>query len=182
MSRLKDITAKAVRELGSAYSVGNAIVAADAAATYSNVQLLAGTLTVVIKGVPTRITNVTNKALLAAAELQNPETGRDTFYTQPAGTTVYYLVVHDNVDANWYVIQGTYVGQLRPFSQKLGDGAIPDIAIGDKYAPLAILKVVNATNPFIPGTTAFNAAGVTTTVVASLNRLWSLDPADYTFA
>jgi hypothetical protein len=43
----------------------------------------------------------------------------------------------------------------------VGDGAIPDIAVKSTYAPFAVIKVVTNGGTFTPGTTNWDATGVT---------------------
>lgn len=171
MAKLSDISNRAIRELFAAYSMGRSTLAADAAATYSTVQSPAASLHVCINGVPKLAADVTNKVMATLAALQNPITGQDGYYVQPVSTTVYYLVVV-NFALTYYAIQGTYLGQAQTaFKTIAGTGDIPDIAVPELYAPLGCLKVVtDSTHTFTPATTAFNAAGITTTAV-SLNRL-----------
>lgn len=168
-----NISNKAVRELAAAYSIGLAVPAMNAggAATLKTTQSPASSLHTVINGVPKLKANLSAQALTALAALQKPVTGRDTFYIQPVSTTVYYVIVVNGA-GTVYVIQGTYSGQnLLPYGLGLGDGSIPDIAVGESYAPIGAFKVVTAsTATFTPGTTALDAAGVTTTY-CSLNRI-----------
>lgn len=173
MAGLKDIKRAAVREIGSAYSIGLSVLDTDAAATYSTVQSPAGSLISVINGVPRLVTDVTNKALATLAALQQPITHSDGYYTLPAAKTCYFLVVVD-ASANWYAIQGTYSGQVlydaggRPF---YGDGSIPQVCVPDTYAVVGAIKVVNdATHTFVPGTTVFNNSTDNVATTVSLNR------------
>lgn len=66
------------------------------------------------------------------------------------------------VDANNFTLDNVDATQFQAFSviNAIG-GNWAQAAQG--LAPVGVIKVVNVTNPFIPGTTALNAAGVTAT-------------------
>lgn len=179
MSQLNEINNVDLRELFGTYSIGKATPAsATAATTFKTTQDPAGTLQAVIDGVPyAKIANLTTTAPLALAALQNPITGQDGFYVQPAATTVYYLIVVNSA-GTVYVIQGTYSGQsFTPFKSQLGTGYLPDIAVALTYAPIGCFKVVTGTTAFTVGTTNLDATtGGMAITFASLNRLGSLTP------
>ena len=93
--------------------------------------------------------------------------GRTGFYTQPAGTTVYY-VIGVNASGSWKVVQGTfdpvaaqsttadpmqvsaYGGMLTPYA--IGKSVIPDVP--DGFTPVVVMKVVTSASAFVPATTA----------------------------
>jgi len=180
MSKLSDTVNKHVREMLGTYSIGKATPAsATGATTFKTTQDPAGTLQMVIGGVPSaKLANLTTTAPLALAALQNPITGQDTFYVQPASTTVYYLIVV-NAAGTVYVIQGTYSGQsFTPFKNSLGTGDLPDIAVAETYAPIGCFKVVTGTTAFTVGTTNLDATtGGMAITWASLNKLPNGNPA-----
>lgn len=163
MSRLSDVQFKALRNLLGTRSVSRSLVnLQNATATFDSTTEPDGIIRFDIDGASFTAADVTDKVLVTLAALQNPITGRDGYYSQPVNTTVYYLWVK-NAAGTDYVIQGTYAGQVisRFGRDGLGDGAIPDIVV-EGYCPLAVFKVVNgATAVFIPATTNWNAATVT---------------------
>jgi hypothetical protein len=162
MSKLSDVQYKALRNLLGTRCVSRALVnLQDATATFDSVSEPDGIIRYDIDGVALTVADVTDKVLATLAALQNPVTGRDTYYSQPINTTVYYLWVLSSAGTS-YVIQGTYAGQVisRAGRDGLGDGAIPDIAL-EGYCPVAVFKVVNgATAVWVPATTNWNATNV----------------------
>ena len=178
MSKTSDIGNKAIRELlANRLYTKPALVATGAVATFAVTSAPAGGLQYSIDGVvPAKKADVTVQPLAAIPELQFPITGTNGFYTAPAGTTFYFVITLD-VSGNYGAVQGTYAGQpFFPFKAQLGSGDVPDIVVPAKYVAVGIIKVVNATNPFIPGTTLWNAAGVTTTTVDLSGFLPSTNP------
>jgi len=168
MSKLSDISNANLRELLGNRSVSRTLVnLQNGTATFDGVTEPDAIMIVEIDGGLFHIADVTNKALATLAALQNPITGQDGYYVQPAGTTVYYVWVV-NAAGTSYVIQGTYSGQaFTPFKSALGDGSVPDIAVKSTYAPIAIFKVVtDATHTFTPGTTNWDATGITSSAAA----------------
>ena len=131
-----------------------------------------GTPAVSHDGIVTVLTTQTNTALaaLAAADLPSgfanylQPSGRAGFYVQPANTTVYY-VIGVTAGGAWRVVQGTHDGQvlseLLGISER-GRSFIPDVPT-EGFTPVAVMKVVTGATTFTPGTTALNAANVTTT-------------------
>lgn len=103
----------------------------------------------------------TQKAIVASFALViEPNTGivptaANTLQTLAAGKSCAFAIILDTAGV-FTVAQGDIVdnGSLCPVPQAPSGKAIVGAA-----------KVVNTTNPFIPGTTAFNATGVTTTFV-----------------
>jgi hypothetical protein len=176
MSKLSDVSNRNLRELLGTRTFKNATVT-SVAATFAATSAPAGGIIYSIDGViPAAKADVTVEPLTALPALQYPITGTNGFYTLPAGKTCYFVIVLD-ISGNYYTIQGTYAGQtFTAFKNILGTGDVPDIAVGGTYCPIAILKCVNATNPFIPATTSFAAAGVTLTVKNLSGALPSSNP------
>lgn len=87
----------------------------------------------------------------AAASYTQPS-GQLGFYTQPAGTTVYYVIGVTSAGAV-KVVQGTYSGQLiNPNGYTvMGDGTVPDVP--DTFIPVAVMKVISGGAIFVPATT-----------------------------
>lgn len=171
MSRASDILTAAVVELlafqnvtPAAAAVNLAINAAGAATVKTNAAI--------------QYTNngvIKYKAALAAQSIA-PTVG--VAYPLPAGanpatgaTYQCYFTIGLDAAGAVVVVQGSYAGQklsLDPTkglgssqagSSWVGDGSIPDVP--DGVTPIGVLKVVNATNAFTPGTTLLDAAGVT---------------------
>jgi len=162
-ANLADISNGALRELLGTRGVSRSLVnLQNGTATFDSVTEPDAIIRFDIDGVACTTADVTNKALATLAALQNPVTGLDGYYTQPAGKTVYYVWVV-NAAGTSYVIQGTYNGQVLGGGTAitLGDGSIPKIAVPGTYAPLAIFKVVTAAGTFIPGTTFWDSANLT---------------------
>lgn len=160
---LADVSNRAIREMLGTHSISRALInLQDATATMDVVNEPDAIGIVSIGGATVKYDDAANVALAAVAALQNPVTGQDTFYVQPADTTVYYLVVCNAAGA-LKVIQGTYADQVLSGSLAIGprgDGSIPFVAVADSYAPVAVLKVVTTGVTFTPATTNWNAAGV----------------------
>lgn len=161
MSKLSHLPTAATRLLGNCIQGRAAtVIGATAAAITSTVAVVS-----VIDGVTRAVAAFTNQALTAllasdlAIGLANwlQPSGLVGFYTQPANTTVYYVVVV-NAAGSIRIVQGTYSGQplVNPFGYTVvGDGSVPDIP--DGVVPLAILKLASGGSVFIPGTTALTA-------------------------
>lgn len=173
----KDISNKAIRELGAAYMSGAVpVLAANAgsAATIKTTQSPAASLATVINGVPKLKANLSAQALTVLAALQQPVNGNTGFIRQPAGTTAYYLVVVNGA-GSVYTIQGNWASYVasNPFKTD-GNVLIPEIYVPELYAPLGCIKLVNATyttsGGWLPGTTNLDASGVTATY-CDLHRL-----------
>lgn len=128
-------------------------------------------ITAVIDGIYRNVAAVTNQALVSIDPTNRP------FYTQPANTTVYYTLCTDGTNVR--VVQGDFAGRQTFVSgvEVRGDGNVPDVpdfsvasvdAAGNQtlntiWCPFSIMKVVTGAATFTPGTTALNAANVTTT-------------------
>lgn len=103
---------------------------------------------------------------LAAAEADwlQPSGLDGSFYVQPAGKTVYYVLCV-NAAGTVVVVQGTYDGQpLVSGGSGLGaegSGSIPDIP--NSLAPFGLIKIVTGSATFTVGTTLFDAANQTST-------------------
>jgi hypothetical protein len=84
------------------------------------------------------------------------------FYTQPANTTVYYVLCI-NAGGTTCTVQGTYDGQAisNGSGYSEGSGGVPDIP--NSLAPWGMVKVVTGATTFVPATTEFDAASVTST-------------------
>ena len=82
-------------------------------------------------------------------------TSPNSYQTLAAGQLCSFLIVIDPANANAVSgVQGPIVN--------VGEAA-PVPAVPNNRVAIGALKVSNLTNPFIPGTTALSAAGVTTT-------------------
>lgn len=163
--KLNQLGVGAARALGTA-ALSRAILAQGTAPTGFNT---GAALVYSIDGIIRQLAAQTSTALTALAT---------PFYTQPAGTTVYYTLAVD-ASGNVRTVQGTFAGQVLNSGgiETRGDGTVPDVpdfsvastdasgnqTLATQWCPFGIIRVVNATNPFIPGTTALNAAGVTAT-------------------
>jgi hypothetical protein len=79
------------------------------------------------------------------------------FYTQPAATTVYY-VIGAIAAGTVKVVQGTYDNQdLTNASGYVGKGksVIPDVP--DGFTPFCVIKIVTVASTFVPATTALTS-------------------------
>lgn len=164
MSKLGDLNFKALRNLMGTRAVSRTLVnCQNGTATYDGVTEPDAIMRFDIDGAQFTNADVTNKALATLAALQNPITGRDTYYSIPVSQTVYFTLCV-SAAGTFYAIQGTYAGQVisRPDGRnQIGDGSIPDIVL-EGYAPFAVIKVVNGvTAVFIPATTNWDATNVT---------------------
>lgn len=82
-------------------------------------------------------------------------TAPNTLQTLAAGQSCAFTVLLDTAGA-FTVVQGDIVD----------NGLSTPVRVGpSNKAVVGVIKVANATNPFVPGTTAFSAAGVTTTYI-----------------
>ena len=160
---LADVQHAVIRELLGTRTLSESTVnLQDATATFDSVTEPDAKIMTVIDGFIKGHADVTNEALVTLAALQNPVTGYDGYYVQPADTTVYYLWVK-NAAGTDYVIQGTYADQVLGGGLAVGprgDGSIPRVAVPATYAPIAVFKVVTTAVTFTPATTNWNAAGV----------------------
>ena len=131
-----------------------------------------GTPAVSHDGTLTTLTAQTNTALAALAAADLPAafanyvqpSGRIGFFTQPANTTVFY-VIGVTAGGAWRVVQGTHDGQILGESLGIterGRSVIPDVPT-EGFTPVTLMRVVTGATTFVPGTTALNAANVTTT-------------------
>lgn len=128
-------------------------------------------ITPVIDGVMRTKAAVTSTALVAAVGATHLSTaeanwtqpsGHPGFYTQPASTTVYYVVCI-NAAGTVVVVQGTYAGQPIASSggYAQGSGGVPNIPAS--LCPFGMIKIVTGATTFVPATTEFDAANVTAT-------------------
>lgn len=166
MSKLSDLTSAAQRLLGAlVLTKANAVIGATASAftTGNAVQymidgiirsLAAQTNTALSALVPASFVDAASQA---AINFLQPA-GIAGFYTQPAGTTVYYVLCV-NAAGTIRVVQGTYAGQpiVSQGLSAVGDGNVPDIP--DTWAAFAVLKVVSGGSAYVPGTTALTGIG-----------------------
>jgi hypothetical protein len=85
-------------------------------------------------------------------------------YVQPASSTAYYLVCQ-NLAGGVAIVQGGYNGQVvtLPIGATFtSQGELPAVPAG--FAPLGVVKITTSNAvTFTPGTTALDAAGLTTT-------------------
>lgn len=167
MSKLGDIIKGDLAELigNKVIPVTSTVTLAKQAAATQKIQATNAFIPV-IAGLTKASITYGNAVVTAKAELQNPITGQDAFYVQPANTSVYYTIVTDGGASDGatvaLVIQGTYAGQsFKPFKNSLGDGSIPDVKVKGKYAVVGYVKVTTGATTFTPGTTQFDAANVT---------------------
>jgi hypothetical protein len=165
MSKLSDISNRAIREAIGNRTFSQAVLASNGAsgATVKTTVVPSGGIVYSIDGQVYKKANLSAQALTALAALQNPVTGQDGFYTQPDGKTVYYLFVI-NAAGTVYCIQGTYASQtFTAFRSAVGTGYVPDIATPATYATIGVMKIVTSGGTFTPGTTNLDATGVTAT-------------------
>jgi hypothetical protein len=183
MARLQDIQYRTLRELIGTRILSRSLVnLQNSTATFDSVTEPDAIIVGLAGGGAFTTADVTNKVLATLPALQNPVTGSDVYYDQPKSTTVYYLWVV-NAAGTSYVIQGTYANQVLGYGfprGPKGDGSIPDIAVPDTYAPVAVFKVVNGTNAvWVPGTTNWDAVGVVSS--AAPVGILTADVTKYTF-
>lgn len=163
--RLSDVTNQAIQGLIGFRSVAKAALAIGTVTSGINT----GAMTYVNNGVFLTKGALTSQSIV-------PTTGLS--YNLPAGInpatglnyTMYVTLGLDGL-GNVVVLQGTYAGQVfstnpsvgvgvsQAGTSYVGDGSIPDVPAG--VTPFGVVKIVNATNPFILGTTLLGAAGVT---------------------
>jgi hypothetical protein len=174
MASLSDISNRALRELLGTRSSGVATInLQNGTATFDVVAEPDGLMLCTVGGAAIAYATTANVALAAVAALQNPITGYDGYYTQPAGKTVYYVACV-NAAAAVKVVQGTYADQVLGGDKAIGPrgtGLIPDIVVPDSYAPIAVFKVVTAAGTFIPATTFWDSANLTSAGSAPVNVL-----------
>lgn len=154
-----------------------AISGGSGAATLANT----GTINYVIDGVKKTKSALSTQSFAATHDFRGlavSSTNGIAEYTQPAGTTVYYLVCL-NAAGTVAIVQGTYSGQSisvngQPGLVLTGNGAIP--AEPDGYTAIGMVKVVTAgAATFNPATTNFDATNVTSTFY-DLDRVPSVAP------
>lgn len=135
----------------------NAVIGATATAITTG-----NAITTVIGGIQRTLGAQTNTALapLATADFAVAPSGGYLqpsglagFYTQPANTTVYYVLCA-NAAGTVRVVQGTYSGQQLSTQglTVVGDGAVPDVP--DTFVAFAVMKVTTAGSVFTPAVTA----------------------------
>lgn len=153
MSRALDIWRAAEREMVTNANYGKAVLAINAASAAT--VKTTNAITYTVDGIYYTKTALAAQALTAF-------TGQ-TFYTQPANTTVYYVVAL-NAAGTVYCIQGSYAGQTQSYLRadlSVGDGEIPDVP--DSLTAIGMIKVVTGATTFLPGTDALDKASVTFT-------------------
>jgi hypothetical protein len=157
MAKLSAQTSMAAR-LDGAVNLAKAVLAINAASAAT--VKTTNALTYLLDGIMYSKSALSAQALTFLAALNGMLTA---FYTQPASTTVYYLLVVDK-SGNVYCVQGTYAGQnLGVGLSVVGDGTVPDVDTST-YCPFGIIKIVtDSSHTFVPGTTALDATGITAT-------------------
>lgn len=168
MSSLKQISSAPVRSVLGNRCMSRPIVAIGTTKSAINTTAAAE---FTIDGIIYNKAAMTSEALVAtvaathlpasqAAWLQ--PSGLSGFYTQPASTTVYYVLTL-NAAGTMTVVQGTYDGQpiANGAGYAEGDGSVP--ALPEGVAPFGMVKVVTGATTFVPATTLFDAANVTAT-------------------
>lgn len=168
-SSLRDVSNAAIRELLGTRSHSLSIVnLQNGTATFdTTITGTAANMVYSIDGQQFAVAVLSNKALATLAALQTPNTGQAGYYTQPIGSTVYYLAVI-NAAGTVYVIQGKYSGQVitdasgKSRTVSADEAAqLPFVPVAGTYAPFAAFKVaITVTTPFIPATTFWDATGV----------------------
>jgi hypothetical protein len=162
MAKLSDLPTAAARILAAcSFNSGLAVIGSTATAFTTSVAIQHA-----IDGIIRVLAAQTNTALapLVAADLP-AATGADFkqpsgslgFVTQPAGTTVYYVLCV-NAAGTVKVVQGTWAGQQLTLPNGytvVGDGSVPDIPLG--VAPFAVIKVTTVGSVFTPATTALTS-------------------------
>lgn len=166
--KLNQIGLGALRALGT-YCASRPVTAIGSTASAITTT---GAILAVIDGVYRNVAAITNQALVALDATNRP------FYVQPANTTVYYTLATDGTSVR--CIQGDFAGRVTYANgvEIRGDGNIPDVpdfsvasvdasgnqTLSTQWCPFAVLRVVTGATTFTPGTTALNAANVTTTI------------------
>lgn len=154
MSKLSDLTNKAVMDLLGSMNFVKPVLAINAASAAT--VKTTNALTYTVNGV------MYSKAILAAQSIAvtHTDNGRAVGggYVQPASTTVYYTL-SVNAAGVISVTQGTFAGQTVVVGQSgtsyAGDGSIPDVPAG--YSAFGVIKVItNAGQTFAPGTDALD--------------------------
>lgn len=153
MSKASALTAAAHRLIANnVLTKAGAVIGATATAFTTGVAI-----TTVIDGIMRSVAAFTNQALVALstsdlATFVQPS-GLNAFYTQPANTTVYYVLCV-NAAGTPRVVQGTWQGQQVQAggATVVGDGTVPDVP--DGWVPFALIKLASGGAVFIPGTTA----------------------------
>lgn len=179
MSSLKQVSSQPVRHLLGNRCNSRPILAIGTSKAAINTSAAAECT---IDGIIYNLGAQTSTALVATAASHLPTSeagylqpsGRTGFYTQPASTTVYYVVTI-NAASTVTVVQGTYDGQpiANGAGYAEGDGNVPPLPAG--VAPFGMIKVVTGATTFVPATTEFDAANVTSTFY-TLSCLPSANP------
>lgn len=168
MSSLKQVTSAPVRHaLGNRCMTRPILAIGTSKAAFNTGAAAVNSIDGIIRNLGAQ-TSTALVATVAATHLPAAEagwlqpSGRSGFYTQPASTTVYYVLTV-NAAQTVTVVQGTYDGQPIANSSGYaeGDGNVPAIPAG--LAPFGMIKVVTGATTFVPATTEFDAANVTST-------------------
>ena len=149
--KLSQINDRALRLLGT-FCMSRPVAAIGA--TTSAITTTSAIISV-IDGIIRNVAALTNQALVSGAE---------AFRVQPANTTIYYVMAV-NAAGTVRTFQGRFNGEqfTNPTGMNLvGDGTVPDVP--DEWCPFALLRIATGATTFTPGTTALNAANVTTTI------------------
>lgn len=179
MPKTSDVTNKAVRELIATRCFAKGVLAINAggAATIKTTNALNYS----VDGVAYAKAALAAQALAlpnaAAQAVQAAITGRESYYVQPAQSTVYYVVALD-ASGNVATFQGTYDGQalLMPNTNMpvTAKGGVPDIDTS-VWCPIGMIKIALGATTFTPATTLLDAANVTATYY-DLTMLPSTNP------
>jgi hypothetical protein len=158
MASLVDLISAATRVIANRSANSGAAVIGGTATAFST----GAAINYTIDGIYRQLAAQTNTAFapLVAADLPaisanyTQPSGLPGFYTQPANTTVYYVLCVNAAGAV-RVVQGTVLGAILPAQfgiEARGDGKVPPIP--DGVAPFAVIRVVSGGSVFTPGTTA----------------------------
>lgn len=169
MAKLSDITAAALLQILSAYSLTKGVLAINAASAAT--VKTTNAISYAVNGV------LYSKAILAAQSIavtHDFQVAPSLGYVQPAGTTAYYTL-GVNAAGTVSVSQSSFLGQKYAADPTLGVGAAAMVGVSfignglpadvpAGYAPFGMVKIVTAgAATFTAGTTALDAANITAT-------------------
>lgn len=164
MSQVKHLTSSPHRQIGNINMTRGVLAINGAAAATVKTS---NAIVYAVNGIFYNKTALAAQALtaLSSSDLANyvQPSGLAGFYTQPANTTAYLVLLLDAA-GNVRVVQGTYDNQ--PLLGVAGYGImgksiVPDTP--DGYVPIGMIKVVTGATTFLPGTDALDKANVTFT-------------------
>lgn len=161
MSRLQDLNSVAERDLLGNMNLAKAVLAI--ATTGKAKVKTTNALVYSVAGVQYTASALSEQVLTNAYSRDGKQSGGT--YVQPANTTVFYTL-SANSGGTIAVTQGTYAGQIlvdpgRNGVSAGGDGLVPNAPAG--YTPFGVIKVATGATTFTLGTTALDAANVTST-------------------